>query len=91
MGIRGQVIDVRMVWEVVIGGVLVLLFRTDRVVWILPASRLIRSRPADPASSQEQPPSKDYSHCTENYFNNPSEESLCYYHSQRFNWGRYSA
>ena len=47
---------------VVIGGVVALfLFPTDRVVWILPASRLTRSPPADPATSQEQPPLKDYS------------------------------
>ena len=89
---RGEAVGILMLSEDVIGGVVaLLLFPTDRVVWILPASHFTRSRPADPATSQEQPPLKDYSQCAENYFNKRCEGSLCYQHSQRFNWERYSA
>jgi hypothetical protein len=73
---RGEAVGVLILSEVVIGGVVALLLPTDRVVWIMPASRLTRSRPADPATSQEQQPFKDNSRGAENYFTNQFEGSM---------------
>ena len=45
----GVAVGVLVLSEVVIGGFVALLFPTDRVVWIYPASRLTRNRLAYPS------------------------------------------